>query len=303
MSRRYAIALVLLSALGFGSMAMFAKIAYAAGVTPSMLLALRFLLAVAFLAPIVWVRRLSLPRGKVLLGFALMGGLYTAQSQCYFTALTYASSGLVGLLLYVYPVLVTLLAVAFGWEKLDKRTFLLLLLAITGMVIMLGGNLQGQPIGIVLGLLGAAIYAIYIVTGSRLTQGTDPLAGTLVILAAAAVGNGSFAIAGGSALPANMTAWLATGAIALFSTVIAIAFFLVGIKAIGAAQASIISTLEPVITLCLGVALLGEAVTAGQLAGGSMVLTAVVLLARRPQQPAADQKAISGRADTISPAT
>jgi drug/metabolite transporter (DMT)-like permease len=283
MSRHSAIALILLSALGFGSMAIFAKIAYTSGISPSMLLALRFSLAVALLAPVVWIRRLPLPRGRTLAGFILMGALYTAQAQSYFTALLHASSGLVGLLLYVYPVLVTILAVTFGWEKLDRRTFVLLLLAITGMAVTLGGNLQGEPIGIVLGLLAAAIYAIYIVIGGRVTKGTDPLAGTLVIMAAAALGNSAVALTGTSALPSGAGAWLAIGAIALFSTVVAIASFLVGIKHVGPAQASIISTLEPVITLCLGVALLSESVSAGQLVGGAMVLGAVVLLSLRPR--------------------
>lgn len=283
MSRQSAIALVLLSALGFGSIALFAKIAYAAGVSPSMLLALRFVLAVGLLAPVVWLKRLPLPRGRTLAGFALMGALYTAQSQCYFTALMHASSGLVGLLLYIYPVLVTLLAVAFGWEKPDRRSIILTLLAIAGLAITLGGHLAGQPLGIALGLLAAAVYAVYIVLGGRLSQGADPLAATLVVLTTAALGNGAFALAGGSALPQSLTAWLAIGAIALFSTVIAIAAFLVGIKHIGPAQASIVSTLEPVITLCLGAMLLGESVSTGQLAGGAMVLIAVVLLAQRPR--------------------
>lgn len=282
-SRRVAIALVLLSALGFGSMAIFAKIAYASGLTPTMLLTLRFGLAVALLAPLVWIKGLRLPKGRTLAGFALMGALYTAQSQSYFTALMHASSGLVGLLLYVYPVLVTVLAVAFGWEKLDRRTFALLVLAITGMAIMLGGNLEGTSLGITLGLLAAGIYAVYIVIGGRLTRGTDPLAATLVVMAAAAAGNGSIAIASGAALPSDATTWLAILAIA-FSTVVAIASFLVGLKYIGASQASIISTLEPVITLCLGIALLGESVSAGQLAGGAMVLAAVVMLAKKPKQ-------------------
>jgi len=288
MPRHYAIILVLLSALGFSSIAIFAKLAYAAGITPTMLLTLRFSLAVALLAPLVWLRGIRLPRGRALAGFALMGGLYTAQAQCYFTALMYASSGLVGLLLYVYPVLVTMLAVAFGWERLDRRTLILLVVAITGMAITLGGNLQGQPIGIVLGLLAAGVYAVYIVIGGRLTTNTDPLAATLVIMAAAAVFNGVFAIAGDSVLPETTEAWLAIGAIALFCTVIAIAAFLIGIKYIGAAQASIISTLEPVITLCLGVAVLGESVSGGQLVGGVLVLGAVVMLALRPA-PDAEQ--------------
>lgn len=284
MPRHYAIALVLLSAIGFSSIAIFAKLAYAAGISPTMLLALRFGLAVVLLAPLVWLRGLRLPRGRSLAGFALMGALYTAQAQSYFTALMYASSGLVGLLLYVYPVLVTVLAVAFGWEKLDRRTLILLVVAITGMAITLGGNLQGQPLGIMLGLLAAGVYAVYIVIGGRLTANTDPLAATLVIMAAAALANGAFAVIGGTALPHTVEAWLAIGAIALFSTVIAIAAFLIGIKYIGAAQASIISTLEPVITLCLGVAVLGESVSGGQLIGGTLVLGAVVMLALRPAQ-------------------
>src|SRR5207248_1754076 len=98
MSRRAAIFLVLLSALGFGTIAMFAKLAYGAGVGPTMLLALRFVLAAAFLAPVIWFKRIPLPRGRVFAGFVLMGALYTAQAQSYFTALLYASSGLVGLL-------------------------------------------------------------------------------------------------------------------------------------------------------------------------------------------------------------
>ncbi|WP_019142010.1 DMT family transporter [Noviherbaspirillum massiliense] len=286
MSRQLAIFFVLLSALGFGSMAMFAKLAYSAGVTPTLLLALRFLLAALLLAPVVWVKRLRLPRGSALAGFIVMGALYTAQSQSYFTALLHASSGLVGLLLYVYPILVTILAVLLGWERLDRRTFLLLALAILGMAITLGGDLQGQPFGIALGLLAAAIYAVYILIGGRFSRNTDPLAATLVVLAAAATFNGLFAVAEGTSLPASASAWMAIVAIALFSTVIAIAAFLIGIKHIGAAQASIISTLEPVITLCLGVALLGESVSATQLLGGMLVLAAVVLIARRPEQAA-----------------
>lgn len=282
-SRRAAIALVLLSALGFGSMALFAKVAYASGLTPSMLLTLRFVLAVAMLAPVVWWKGLRLPRGRTLAGFALMGALYTAQSQSYFTALMHASSGLVGLLLYVYPVLVTLLAVAFGWERLDRRTFVLLALAIAGMVVMLGGDLQGTPLGITLGLAAAAIYAVYITIGSRLTGGTDPLSATLVVMTAAAIGNGGFALAAGAALPVDATTWLAILAIA-FASLIAVACFLVGIQHIGGSQASIISTLEPVITLCLGIALLGESASAGQLLGGAMVLAAVILLAKKPKQ-------------------
>jgi drug/metabolite transporter (DMT)-like permease len=289
MSRATAILLVLLSALGFGSIAFFAKIAYASGASPSALLALRFTLAVLMLAPLVWAKRLRLPlpRGSALAGYIVMGCLYTAQAQSYFNALVYASSGLVALLLYIYPVLVTLLAVMLGWEKADRRSLMLMTVACLGLAVTLGGKLQGQPLGIALGILAAFIYAVYILLGNRLARNTHPLSASLVILATAACGNVALAASSGAALPGSVAGWAAVGAIALFSTGMAIAFFLTGVKVIGASQASILSTLEPVITLTIGVALLGEHVSATQLIGGSMVLLAVCLLAQRPA-PAAE---------------
>ena len=288
MSRPYAIFLVLLSAFGFGSIALFAKIAYGSGVNPSALLALRFLLAVAMLAPLVWLKKLPLPRGRTLAGFMLMGLLYTAQAQSYFTALLYASSGLVSLLLYIYPILVTVLAVAVGQERMDKRAMMLTVMACAGLAITLGGKLQGQPFGILLGILAAAIYAIYILLGNRLSRDTHPLAASLVILATAGCSNGVLAVISGGTLPNSGIGWLAVGAIALFSTAMAIAAFLSGVKQIGASQASIISTLEPVITLTIGVTVLGESASGSQLLGGALVLLAVILLAQRPAAPAVE---------------
>lgn len=291
MPHRRPLVLVLLSTVGFGSMALFASAAYASGVTPSTLLALRFVLATLMLAPVVWLKGWRLPRGRILAGYMLMGCLYTAQSQSYFNALLHASSGLVGMLLYVYPVLVTALALLLGWEKCGRRMLALMLLAVGGMAITLGGQLQGRPAGIALALLAAAIYAVYILLGKRLShspQEIHPMVACVVIMATAAVANTGLALWNGVALPAGAGAWLAVGAIALFSTAMAIACFLSGVKSIGAAQASILSTFEPVVTLGIGVALLGETVSASQLLGGALVLTAVVLLARRPRaRPAA----------------
>ena len=282
MSRTTAVFLVLLSAVAFGSIAMFAKIAYASGTSPSALLALRFLLAAAMLAPLVWIKRIPLPRGRALAGYMVMGLLYTAQAQTYFNALLYASSGLVGLLLYIYPILVTILAILLGWEKLDRRMLILMTFACLGLAITLGGKLQGQPLGIFLALAAAVIYATYILLGNRLSHNTHPLAATVVILTTAACCNGTLAIVSGATLPATPGGWLAVGAIALFCTVIAISTFLSGVKHIGASQASIISTLEPIITLAIGACVFGEKASASQLLGGAMVLIAVILLAQRP---------------------
>lgn len=285
MSDRRAVALVLLSAAGFGSSAVFAKAAYASGLNPSTMLALRFLIAAMLLLPLVWLGGWRLPRGRLLAGYMLMGLMYTAQSQGYFTALLYASSGLCAMLLYAYPVLVTVLALLLGWERLDRRMLALMVLAVAGMAVTLGGKLQGQPIGIALALMAAGVYAVYILFGNSLSKSAEnihPLAACVVILGTAGVANTGMALWQGIALPATATGWLAVCAIALFSTAVAIAAFFAGVAQIGASKASIISTFEPVVTMAFGVGMLGEKVSGTQLLGGLMVLAAVILLAQRP---------------------
>jgi drug/metabolite transporter (DMT)-like permease len=289
MTHQRAIVLLILSTLGFGSMGLFASKAYASGVTPSTLLALRFVLASLLLAPLVWLKGWRLPHGANLAGYVLMGVLYTAQSQSYFNALRYASSSLVALLVYVYPVLVTVLALLLGWEKADRRLWVLLLCASCGIAITIGGEHHGKAAGISLGLLAAGIYSVYILLGKRLSESVDdphPLAASVVILATAACGNVALALWHGIALPGSTDGWVAVAMLALFSTALAIGFFLIGVQKMGASRASIVSTFEPVVTLAIGVLMLNESISITQIGGGALVLLTVLLLVRRsPTQP------------------
>ena len=71
------------------------------------------------------------------------------------------------------------------------------------------------------------------------------------------------------------------GAIALVSTVIAIVAFFAGLKRVGPATASIVSTLEPVVTVTLAWLLFAESLSAIQGAGGALVIVAAAMLARK----------------------
>ncbi|MDP8937352.1 MAG: DMT family transporter, partial [Actinomycetota bacterium] len=62
--------------------------------------------------------------------------------------------------------------------------------------------------------------------------------------------------------------------------VVAITAFFAGMARLGPADASTLSTLEPVVTLVLAAAVLHERITPLQLAGAALILSAVVLLAR-----------------------
>ena len=65
--------------------------------------------------------------------------------------------------------------------------------------------------------------------------------------------------------------------IAVVSTVGAVGLFFAGLQRVGPTAASILSTLEPVVTVALAFVVFGESLGAAQLAGGALVLAAVVV--------------------------
>jgi drug/metabolite transporter (DMT)-like permease len=130
--------------------------------------------------------------------------------------------------------------------------------------------------------LGAAfIYSFYILVGSKITkQGTAIQSSTVIITSAAIVYSGIIAIKG-PAFPTTLLGWASVSAVSLISTVLAIVTFLAGLERVGPTNASILSTIEPVTTVILAMLVLDEVITPLRIAGGMMILFAVIILARR----------------------
>src|SRR2546430_6119160 len=118
------VALVIGSACCFGSLGVFGKLAYRLGLTTPQLLSYRFALAAVLLWLVAAVTRQGLPPRRSLVGLAIMGGAgYVGQSAAYFTALHFIPVSTTALLLYTFPVVVTLLATflfhePLGWTKI-----------------------------------------------------------------------------------------------------------------------------------------------------------------------------------------
>jgi drug/metabolite transporter (DMT)-like permease len=274
------IAWIAVSACAFGAMAIFARFAYASGANVTGVLAARFAIAGLLLAAVMVVTKRPWPRGRPLAVAIGMGAIgYVGQAACFFTALNHASAGLVALLLYAYPTLVVLLSAAFLHERLTAPKLVLLAVSFVGLALTLGGG-QGTATGITLGLAAAAFYSVYIVIGARELRHTDALASTTVVCLSAAVVLALSTLVTEARFPATPGGWSAIGAIAIVSTVVSILAFFAGLKRVGPAVASIVSTLEPVVTVALAWFVLGETLTGLQLAGGALVLACAVFLAR-----------------------
>src|SRR4051794_4228632 len=155
--------LVLLSAALFGAMPIFGKLAYAAGVTPAELLLVRFGLAAAVLATLLLLRpelrrtppdpepraRPATSRRRVLAVAVGLGAVgYAAQAGLYFSALQRMNASLLSLILYTYPILVTVSAVLLGRDRLTAGRGAALLAASGGtLLVLLGtGRMSFDPV-------------------------------------------------------------------------------------------------------------------------------------------------------------
>jgi drug/metabolite transporter (DMT)-like permease len=271
------------SAAAFGAMAIFGKLAYDEGVGVGDLLLVRFALAATLLLAVAWrtgaLRGLS--RRAVLAGLGMGAIGYAAQSGLFFAALERMDASLLALILYTYPALVLVGAVALGRERATARRVAALVVALAGVTLVLIGAASGQvdALGAAMGFAASLVYTVYILVGDRVGIGLPAVALAALVCTGATLTFGvGAAVRGGPDLAFGAVGWAALAGIVLVSTVGAILTFFAGLARVGPSAASILSTLEPVVTVALAAAAFGESLTAVQLAGGALVLAAVVVM-------------------------
>lgn len=280
MKRLTGILLTIISAAGFGTLAIFGKFLYADGLDTFTLLFLRFTCASAVMTIILVLRHEPLPRGRVLWQLIGMGALgYAGQSFTYLSAIKYASAGLVALLLYLYPMIVFILSAIFLREKVTGVKVAALVVALIGTGLTVGPA-GGQLLGILLALGAAMIYSVYIIVGAGVLKQVSAVQSTAIIFYAAAVVYGGLVAANGAHFPVSAAGWWSLAGIVTFATVIPVVTFLAGIEMIGPTNASLLSTLEPVVTVLLAAWLFGERLAPITLVGGALILVAVIVLTR-----------------------
>jgi len=205
----------------------------------------------------------------------------------YFNSIRYVPAAVTSILLYTYPVIVTVLSRPIYGVRLTRQRLLALAVALVGAFLVASprGGLRLE--GVLLGLLSAVFYSAYILTGKRVLEDVDPWFATAVISISAGVAYLVFGVASGSyGPPVNITAWLAVVGLALISTVVGAGAFLAGLRLTDPGRASLISTLEPVTTAILASLFFGELLVSSQLAGGALVLVSVLVVARAPLEKA-----------------
>jgi drug/metabolite transporter (DMT)-like permease len=289
--------LIVLSAIGFGVMPIFALYAYQSRINVATLLLIRFFLSTAVFFSFLWItgKKIKLTRSQILAFFVMGGIFYTLQSTLYFNSLRFISPSLTALLFYTYPIIVSLLSFFIANERLTKRHFFAIIMTSLGLILVLGmSSARINMIGILLAFGAALVYSGYILLGDRLVQQIPSVVSSAFVTFFATL---SFFVICLSTqnfhFGFEMKAWFPILGIILFSTIMAISTFFKGLELIGPTTTSILSTLEPLVTIGLSILLFHEKLTGYQLLGSLAVISGAIIVVL------AKKMSSSGKSDQI----
>ncbi len=271
-----------LSASGFGTMAIFAKIAYAFGSNSVTVLTIRFVVASLLFLAIMKILKMKWGINKkqliYLIGLGAAG--YGVLSYFFFMGVGLLPASVASLLLYSYPTMVCLLAYIIGDERMYPQKVVALLVSAAGLYLVIGPVFENLNLkGVAFVLTAAAIYATYIVISNRVLMEVHWLPSSTVVSISAAlffliVGN----ITGEISYDVPIEVLLSGIGIAVFSTVLAIGGLYAGISMIGPSKTAIVSVLEPVVTVILAAIIFKEILQIEQLFGGLLIISAILII-------------------------
>jgi drug/metabolite transporter (DMT)-like permease len=291
--------LIFLSATGFGCMPIFVIYAYENNVSLTTILFLRFAFASIFffLYLLVKVKKWRITKHHFVSFLVLGGLLYTLQSYFYFSSVKYIPASLAALLLYLYPVFVAILSSVVNKEKVSRQLLISILISLSGIAFVLGSPTENINFtGILLAVAAAVVYSFYIIFGGRVVSQVSPVITSAFIALFASL---SFLIGGLYTGTLHFAfapmGWLSIAGIALFSSVIAMLTFFAGMNITGPTKASILSMVEPVITVGLSALMFQEKMSMLQMIGGLIVLAgAVLVVLSREKAPRTEGTTLSG---------
>jgi DME family drug/metabolite transporter len=224
--------------------------------------------------PVAWSRSLRWRLAGVGAGLA-------AYQAAYFAAVATAGVSIATLVaLGLAPLLVAVGAAALGQGRPDRATGAALVVALAGLVLLVGVSAGGDGgDAVVLGALAAVGCAVAYAAVVLLSAGAPAgVPTTTVGFTVGAVLLTPVALAAGLDLTADPLGLALLVYLGLVPTALAYGLFFTGVRAVPAAVASIVTLLEPLTATALAAAVLGERLAPTALVGGALMLGAVTAL-------------------------
>jgi DME family drug/metabolite transporter len=244
-----------------------------------------FLAVTAWLLPTRGWKRLSVPRADLLKLFVLGVAGIAASNYFYYLAIQRTNVATAIIVQYTAPIWVLLYMIARGAERPTISKMVSVILAITGIALVIGlfgrGKLQLDSIGIMAALIAAFSFAFYNVGGHYILARYDRWTVLLYTTMAASlfwiVVNPPTRIV---AAHYSLAAWVFLIVFAMLSVLLPFACYFAGLQRLDPTKAIIVSCIEPVFSILIAAVALKEVVGPLQALGVLMVISAIVVVQR-----------------------
>ena len=272
-----------LSAVIYGCMPLMAKYIYEDGVNPLTLVFLRNALSLPSLALLAYLQKKTLkiplkalPSMSVV---AVMGCCLTP--MLLFSSYNYIASGTATVFHFVYPAVVVLAGMLFFGKSRQWSNLLSVILCVVGVSLF---YTPGEPInvmGMSLALLSGIAYAVCVIALSSFKY-NESIGGFLFNFYVAAISSViMFAVclaSGQLAFPQSLRGWVLCILFALAITTGAVVLFQQATFNIGGERTSILSALEPITSVILGMIVFHEQMSIRIIIGTMLVIAASLLI-------------------------
>ena len=275
----------ILSAICFGSSGLFVKALYNFDMSAAEILILQYLIAVI----ILWAISYYFYKDKIFISKKLMKKVFilgvfgnTFMTLFYYKSFIYLDVAVATILLFTYPIMVTIYSFIFKEEKGDIFIIMSLFIAFIGSFLVLdlfNYNSSVALTGIILGILGALFYAFMNVYSETFLDQIEPIVLTSYInsfsLISLIIYYHPFELIYS---PPPSGAWTAIIMLAVIAGVLPVALLYTAIKNIGAVKASIIANFEIPVSAILSYFIYNEKLNNFQILGMFLVIIGIVVL-------------------------
>ncbi len=281
--RSLGIAAILVSAVYFGFIPLFVKIAYANGATTMTAAFFRFAGTVPFLWFYLRLKgtdiRVNLSELRRIALVSVFG--YCGTAALLFTSYNYISSGVATTVHFLYPAVTVFAAVFIYKKRLSSIKLICMLLCIIGIVMFHDGGLGKSLTGIILSAGSALTYGFYTIylgnneigemNSLKLLFHMSWIGAVMMFVLGALTGNIDFSF--------NPISWGVMISVSVLTTFIGAFGYQTGVRYVGSENAAMLSTFEPITSIVVGVLIYGEPFNAKTAAGCAAIIISTLLIA------------------------
>ncbi len=276
---------VMISGMIFGTMPLLAKFIFSQGGNSINLVFWRFFFALPVLFYLIRRNpeidfKITRTQTKNLLYVGVFG--YAATAMTLYISYNFIATGVATTLHFVYPILVIIGSAAFYKDRLTFIKVFCGIVSTVGIYLLYSGELSGSLFGIFMALISGVTYAFYVlyIDKSGLKK-MHSLKLTFYLSVIASISMFFFAwITRNLTLQITLLGWSVTLFLSIFVTLGAVNLLNVGIQRIGSQSSGILSTLEPITSIILGILIFSEILNLQIVIGCALILVAVILIVK-----------------------